>query len=1343
MTRGRGAERGSSDIVAISLIAVFALLSSLLLVAGAWSVVGGLTTESTESLTLDSMYRLDEAIDEVSGASESTTVAVEFPEDSGESLEAAPEDGELNLTVTANATFWNRTVADAHGENRTGANVTVMGTVRQESDHHGTVAYQGGGLFQRPTPDAQTFVLSEPPLSVTGDSVDMGMVSLSDSRALTEGSQLTIRGDPTSGAGGDLQEFIAMYYTDRYNPAMTAPVRTNVTIESQYADGWATYAEKQLDHADTVIYPYEGNENKVRIVLGEIGDPPADTHNPTFGDDDILYAGSSDLAYLYHNDTAHGDIEEDHHDGPMSPNIESIPTDDEYRLALYNESGRWLVYNTSADRWETAHGEPADPANTAALNTSAGPANAVDDAAHQFFVDPPAWVAETPTTPICVVTNTSGISTAEMADYVDENGEDCLDTMVGVDEDLVGPVPQYPEFNVTMETTAGDLNETYTTGETVEVEVNVTNEGDATGQTPLGVYLINETNDPPTDGSDLTFVNGTAAADLELDPGEDVTKEYTFETAHPMTGQNWTVYSVLGGGLADNVTNATTGDTFFFEVVQPDAQLDIVEVTPSPDPVDAGDTQVVEVRINESKELISDPVTQYLTLRADGRLVNQTEITYASGENTTRQIAWEPTSSDAGSVDLNVSTYDDANTTSVTVVDTSPPPANFQVQITGTNSSIKEGQNLTVDVNVTNTGGQTATQDVVLDDMDGNPADSTSLTLNPGDSAYPTLEWRTVYGENGTGTVNVESEDDDDSAFVNVTAIATPNRDPVSVAFAIDETSSMTSNDPTGERINATKTAIDSLDASIGDEAAWVPYARHLCVHDNGTILDYYNNCGAGGNFTVGPNETEKRSHIAQSLTNNLAGLKSKLYTEPSGFTNLTAGYMGGVRAVENASGDKYVILLTDGNHTTGPIYPSWQHPDADMWTPPEWVSDPANSIPSDVTVYTVGFGSYTQSVLEDIATNGGTGEGEFYPASNASDLTDVFSDITDDITESDTPTFEVQSVTTPGTPPPASEGDTVTVEATINNTGAAGESVVSLVHGGTPVDTKLVDLNTGTPTTVTLQWDTTGVSTPPPQQTITVETGADSESQSVMVTPSAGPSGPQLDVTAITATPAPLTAGDSLTVEATIENTGGSDAINKTVTLDVAENGTGDTVHQDFNNTVSVAAGDTTTVPLSWDSAPGEDGSYDLEIETPDDTNTTTVNVQEPMTDLDVSILNADDPIQAGGALDVFVEVENTGGDTENGTVVLRDDRTDQMVDMAVDVSVSGGATVTETLTWETRIGQGDETPVPIRAEIANTGESATAQVELREAETNLDDASMASGSDPVDINLDEIQLG
>jgi len=1322
MIGGEGPDtRGISEIYGIVLIAAFSLLSALVLFSVGFTVVGELTTESTDSVTEDTMRTVESGLDGLASGSETETVEIEFPEDSGESVSANPQEGEINLTVTTNETFWNRTVAEDNGLDRTGSDAREMGTIVQDTDTRGEVAYQGGGLWQRADPDGQTLVLSDPNVELTSTNLDLAVVSLNDTEAITEGSEVQLRRSPNADSAQQFQQFVKQYYTDRYNPSVTAPIRANITIESQFADGWATWAEEELGgNPDAVIYPYDGDENKVRIALGKLGEEPADSRNPAFGDSDILYSGTSDLAYIYYNESVYGAFEEDSDEGPMSPeldNSEFSPPDDEYRLALYNESGQWLIYNNSApasDRWEVAAtGEKANASNTAALNTTAGPGSkAVNPGTNQFFIDPPAWVEESPTTPICVVTNTSDITTAEMREYIDENGEDCLETMVGVDESLVSPIQRPPEFNITLETTDSDLDETYDVGESVEVEVNVSNDGGTTGQAPVGVYIINETNWPHVDASNTTFVNGTAATDLELDPGEATTYEYSFETEYPLVGDNWTVLSAVGGGDSEVVRNETTTSAAFFEVIEPDAQLDVVDVDPQPDPVDSGNTQVVNVTINESAEQISDPVTQYLTLRADGRLVNQTEITYSNGEKSSRLISWEPRDSDSGTVTLEAETYDDNRTATTVVNGPSVDPSNFEVEITGTNSSINETQTLTVDLNVTNTGGVTDTQSIVLHDIYGNPVDTTTLTLNPGQSAYPTLEWQTIYGDNGTGTVEVTSGDDSDTAFVNVTELGTQFRDPVDVAFVLDESGSMSWNDPSNQRIDATRTAVGSLNASLGDQAAWIPYSNDVCIHDNGTFFD--------GFCPTGPNWTEANAATGEPLTDNFTEFNNTLDTQSSGGTPITAGLQEAESELAGGSNEPYIILLTDGIHNEGP----------------DPVPYAVNNLDDDITVYTVGFGNFDQGTLTQIATQGGTGDGEFYEANNANELTDVFEDITNDITASQTSTYQVNILNTNS---PVTEGDTVQVDVNVTNTGADGEDVVLLENSsGKLLDSRLVSLSSGNSTTVSLEWNTTGAGSG--SETLEVRTPDDSDSETVTVN-SVPPSNPQLNITSLSTSPSSPIADETITVDIGLENTGSGDANDEPVSLSVVDPATGNTIASDTTD-VSVTAGNSANVILDWDSDPGDVGTYNLEVETPDDTNTTTVTLDEPQTDLNVSILNTNpDEIRAGGELDVIVELNNTGSDTENGTIVLTDERSSTTVDVAVDVEVSGGDTETRTLTWATRVGDGDENPIPIRASIANTAEDDDTTVTVREAD-NLDRASVAPGVDPVDINLEEIEV-
>jgi PGF-CTERM protein len=134
---------------------------------------------------------------------------------------------------------------------------------------------------------------------------------------------------------------------------------------------------------------------------------------------------------------------------------------------------------------------------------------------------------------------------------------------------------------------------------------------------------------------------------------------------------------------------------------------------------------------------------------------------------------------------------------------TSPPDlsadANFAVSIDGTNSPVTEGETLTVDATIENTGGQQGTQDVTVS-IDGTERDSATVTLGSGNTKTRTLEWATQDGDAGTYSATVESDDDDAVATVEV-----------------ESDSSDDSN--TGDDSDDSDTGDDSDDSDTGDDS--------------------------------------------------------------------------------------------------------------------------------------------------------------------------------------------------------------------------------------------------------------------------------------------------------------------------------------------------------------------------------------------------------------------------------------------------------------------------------------------------------------------------------------------
>lgn len=153
-----------------------------------------------------------------------------------------------------------------------------------------------------------------------------------------------------------------------------------------------------------------------------------------------------------------------------------------------------------------------------------------------------------------------------------------------------------------------------------------------------------------------------------------------------------------------------------------------------------------------------------------------------------------------------------------------------------------------------------------------------------------------------------------------------------------------------------------------------------------------------------------------------------------------------------------------------------------------------------------------------------------------------------------------------------------------------------------------------------------------------------------------------------ISTTNEPVTEGETLSVSASVENTGG-EPDTQTVELSID----GDTVDSDA---VSLDAGGSTTTSLVWNTGEGDAGSYDAVVSSEDDSATTEVSVEEqtvqPSPDfgggfggggggslgsaefLPSSISTS---VEGADGASVDLEVENVGGSEDTVTVELRAD--------------------------------------------------------------------------------------
>ncbi|MFP8890352.1 right-handed parallel beta-helix repeat-containing protein [Natrialbaceae archaeon A-CW2] len=285
-----------------------------------------------------------------------------------------------------------------------------------------------------------------------------------------------------------------------------------------------------------------------------------------------------------------------------------------------------------------------------------------------------------------------------------------------------------------------------------------------------------------------------------------------------------------------------------------------------------------------------------------------------------------------------------------------------------------------------------------------------------------------------------------------------------------------------------------------------------------------------------------------------------------------------------------------------------------------------------------------------------------------------------------------------------------------MNQGGSAGEYTAELQVDGVPVATETATIEAGEIVTLTLthQFDDPGT------YPIAVD-GISLGSIDVM----AGAQEPFFAVT-IDGTNTPVTEGDALEVDVTVQNTG-TVAGTQTVLL-VPDNG--EAIVDAFDSqSVSLDPGDETSFTLWWATADGDAGEdIPLAVTSNDATATTTVTVTgtasaptpSPTPSPDpaffaVTLDDAPSPILSGEVLAVTATVENTGDSAGTQTMELVVDGT--VVD-ATSLTLDTGESAQLPLSWTTP-DAGDEVDIEVRSD--DDVDSATVVVEDVDPEANI----------------------
>ncbi|MFC6770838.1 CARDB domain-containing protein, partial [Halorubrum pallidum] len=290
--------------------------------------------------------------------------------------------------------------------------------------------------------------------------------------------------------------------------------------------------------------------------------------------------------------------------------------------------------------------------------------------------------------------------------------------------------------------------------------------------------------------------------------------------------------------------------------------------------------------------------------------------------------------------------------------------------------------------------------------------------------------------------------------------------------------------------------------------------------------------------------------------------------------------------------------------------------------------------------------------------------EGDYLlEAEVANDATEEMNADTDRVAIGQPANFAVEDVSVASS---VDQGETIDIEATINNTGGVtAEKPVTFEFGGTTLETTDLNLSEDdSPVTESVTYTPTSADAGSVSD-VTVSTPDDESTQEVDVRENA-------EFTADLTVDESAIAGDTVTAGVTVTNDGG-DAGNATDVRLLADG-------QEVASTdVELASGEQTTE--QFELSPESAGELAVQGVTDDDVSESTVDVGEPG-ELDISVRSITDPVTTDENVTVSVAAENVGdGDLEDRRVRLSIDGS--LADTTT-VDVAGGATETVELTSE-----------------------------------------------------------
>ncbi len=715
-----------------------------------------------------------------------------------------------------------------------------------------------------------------------------------------------------------------------------------------------------------------------------------------------------------------------------------------------------------------------------------------------------------------------------------------------------------------------EKNDPVEAGETLNVTVDVTNIGDESGVQDVRLKIGG------------TYVD--LAEDVELDPDESETLTLRWDTG--------------AADVGDHVVKVLTEDAYDYQKITVEKEPPVgeaffdVDIVEKNDPIEAGETLEVTTEITNTGD---ESATQNINLKIGGERIDMEEVSLEPNETETVTLTWETDEDDIGDHWVKVYSDDDKAKQQISVTEPDVEEAFFGIEDITKNDPINVNETLTVDAVISNNGNETGTQNVTLSitDADGEEihTESQELMLDPAQNETVSFEWDTAGVEAGNYTATVSTDDDD---FEQEFAIEDVEPDE-----ALFDLIDITKNDP----INVSETlTVDAVVSNSGDAAGTQNVTLSITDAEGEEIYT------ESQEVTLDPTQNETVNFEWDTAAAEAGNYTATVSTNDS---DIEQGF-----AIDDVPVDPEEMVFEIDDITK---------------------NDPINvseTLTVDADISNTGEATGTQNVTLSItdvdgeevhtesqeltlnATDNATVSFEWdsenveagtYTATVSTDDDTIAQEFDIEEEPLDPAAFELEFIDKND---PIDAGETLEVTVNVTNVGEqeGTETIELLDFDGSVVDSEDVTLGPGESTQITLTWETGEGDAGTGDITVRTADGAVSITQEVTVEEPDEPA--FFEITDITKTDGgEIEVGETLMFEATIENTGGMQAT-QNVTLSILD---GDTVIVSETFEVTLDAGESETVTLTWETETDDAGEYTASVDTAEDSGSQPVTVTEP----------------------------------------------------------------------------------------------------------------------------------